>query len=51
MNKRKIIGFVLVIFGLYLAVGNTILSVLFNGGPISVGIPDGELIQLSPEDY
>ncbi len=45
MNK-KIHGVILIIFGGYLLIGNTIASILFNyAGPIGFYIP------LSPEEY
>lgn len=45
MNK-KINGVILIIFGGYLLIGNTIFSILFNYvGPIGFYIP------LSPEEY
>ena len=45
MNK-KAIGIILIIFGSYLLVGNTLLSLLLNyAGPIGWNIP------MSPTDY
>ena len=45
MNK-KVIGIVLIIFGSYLLVGNTLLSLLLNyAGPI------GWIVPISPTDY
>ena len=45
MNK-KAIGIILIIFGSYLLVGNTLLSLLLNyAGPIGWSIP------ISPTDY
>ena len=45
MNK-KAIGIILVIFGSYLLVGNTLMSLLFNfPGPI------GWIVPISPADY
>ena len=45
MNK-KTIGIIFIIFGSYLSVGNTLMSILFNyAGPIGIGVP------ISPTDY
>ena len=45
MNK-KVIGIIFIIFGSYLLVGNTLMSLLFNfPGPIGWNIP------MSPTDY
>lgn len=45
MNK-KIIGIIIIIFGSYLLVGNTLMSILFNyAGPIGFDVP------ISPTDY
>ena len=45
MNK-KVIGIILIIFGSYLSIGNTIMSILFNyAGPIGWDVP------INPTDY
>ncbi len=45
MNK-KIIGIINIIFGSYLLIGNTLMSILFNyAGPIGFDVP------ISPADY
>ena len=45
MNK-KAIGIIFIIFGSYLLVGNTLMSILFNyAGPIGFDVP------ISPTDY
>ena len=45
MNK-KVIGIIIIIFGSYLLIGNTIMSLLFNyAGPIGFDVP------ISPSDY
>ena len=45
MNK-KVIGIIIIIFGSYLLVGNTLMSLLFNyAGPIGWDVP------ISPTDY
>lgn len=44
--NKKVIGIILIIFGSYLLVGNTIVSLLFNyAGPIGFDVP------ISPTDY
>ncbi len=43
---KKSIGIILIIFGTYLLIGNTLMSLLFNyAGPIGWDIP------ISPTDY
>ena len=45
-TNKKSIGLILIIFGTYLLVGNTLFSLLFNfPGPIGWGIP------INPSDY
>jgi hypothetical protein len=45
MNK-KVVGIFLIIFGSYLLIGNTLMSLLFNqAGPIGWAVP------ISPTDY
>ena len=44
--NKKSIGIILIIFGTYLLIGNTLMSLLFNyAGPIGWDIP------ISPTDY
>lgn len=50
MNK-KVLAIFLIVFGGYLAVGNTIFSLIFNQVIFSGGGPIGDPIQLSPEEY
>ena len=50
MNKKPLAIFLIVLGG-YLAVGNTIFSLLFNQVIFSGGGPIGDPVQLSPEEY
>ena len=50
MNK-KVLGWLLIIFGGYFVIGNTIFSILFNRAPYSGGGPIGDPIPISPWNY
>jgi len=50
MNK-KVLGWFLIIFGGYLAIGNTIFSIIFNRVPYSGGGPIGDPLPISPWNY
>jgi hypothetical protein len=49
--SKKPLAIILIVLGGYLAVGNTIFSLIFNQVIFSGGGPGGDPIQLSPEEY